>query len=128
MSNLEERARLINSHKEASDAFDKALMTLSTGSLALSIAFVKDIAPQPVSVWALKVSWILMLLSVLFIVCSFAMSVRVHEQLIDGLDSGRDYDEESWWVRNGVTWLNRLSGGAFVAGAGMLIVFAWSNV
>lgn len=128
MTSLEERRRLIASHQDASDAFDRALMTLSAGSLALSIAFVKDIAPDPVAVWPLKLSWILMGLALLFIVTSFAMSVQVHKQLIDGIDAKRSYDDEPWWVRSGVSWLNGLSGGGFVAGAALLILFAMKNV
>ena len=128
MSASDDRGRLIASHQAASDAFDRALMTLSAGSLGLSIAFVKDIARNPVSVWTLELSWILMGLSLLAIVTSFVASVEVHKRLIDGLDSGRRYDDEPRWVRHGVTWLNALAGLLFVAGAGFLITFAILNV
>lgn len=128
MSSTDERSRLITSHQAASDAFDRALMTLSAGSLGLSIAFVKDIAPDPVSVWALELSWILMGLSLLAIVTSFVGSVEVHKRLIDGLDCERGYNDEPRWVRQGVTCLNGVAGGLFVAGAAFLIAFAMLNV
>lgn len=128
MSTSDERSRLITSHQAASDAFDRALMTLSAGSLGLSIVFVKDIARDPVSVWTLEVSWILMGLSLLAIVASFVASVEVHKRLIDGLDCDRRYDEEPRWARQGVTWLNGVAGLLFVSGAGFLITFAMLNV
>ena len=128
MSAVEERNRLIKSHQSASDAFDRALMTLSAGSLGLSIAFVKDIAPKPTSVWSLKTSWILMGLALGFIVASFALSVEVHKRLIDGLDKKRPYEDEPRWVRYGVSVLNAATGSAFLVGALFLIVFAMHNV
>lgn len=103
-------------------------MTLSAGSLGLSIAFVKDIAPEPVAAGTLEASWVLMGLALLFIVFSFAASVEVHKRLIDGLDNGRSYDDEPWWVRRGVTILNWSSALCFVSGAFLLILFAIKNV
>jgi hypothetical protein len=128
MTGFEERNRLIASHQDASDAFDRALMTLSAGSLGLSIAFVKDIAPDPVAVWVLEASWVLMGLALFFIVFSFAASVEVHKRLIDGLDTARPYEADPWWVRRGVSLLNGLSAICFVGGAVLLIVFAIKNV
>lgn len=128
MSTVDERNRLIASHKDASGAFDRALMTLSAGSLGLSIAFVNDIAEEPTSVWVLQTSWICMGLALLFIVASFAVSVEVHRRLIDGLDKNRPCEEEPRWARQGVTWLNGVSAGAFLIGAGFLVYFAFVNV
>lgn len=128
MTSLEERNRLIASHQDASDSFDRALMTLSAGSLGLSIAFVKDIDPDPVAVAVLEASWILMGFALFFIVFSFAASVEVHKRLIDGLDTDRSYEDEPWWVRRGVSFLNGLSAISFVGGAILLIVFAIKNV
>lgn len=46
----------------------KQLITLSTGSLALSITFTKDIIKSavPVVTWPLKIAWVAWLLSVCF--------------------------------------------------------------
>lgn len=128
MSSNDDRNRLIASHQSASDAFDRALMTLSAGSLALSIAFVRDIAPNPESVWMVKTSWVLMGLALLLIMGSFVMSVEVHRRLIDCIDGDRRYEDEPKWTRCVVSYLNRLAGLVFVAGAGFLIAFAMTNL
>lgn len=123
-----ERDRLIGSHKDASDAFDRALMTLSAGALGLSIAFVKDIAPHPHSIWAIKTSWVAMALALVLVMLSFAASVQVHRRLIDCLDGSRQLEGEPRWVRAGVTWLNWSASVAFLVGAGFLVYFAFINV
>jgi hypothetical protein len=103
-------------------------MTLSAGALGLSLAFIKDIAPDPVSVWALQTSWILMGLALALIVTSFAVSVEVHGRLVHGLDTNRPYDDQPRWVRAAVMWLNGSSASAFLVGAGFLVYFAFVNV
>jgi hypothetical protein len=123
-----DRERLIASHQTASDSFDRALMTLAGGSLGLSIAFVKDIAPHPVAVWAIQTSWVCMGVALALILLSFAASAEVHRRVIAGLEARRPYEQEPRWVRWGVTWLNVVAAASFVAGAAFLIYFASVNV
>lgn len=53
---------------QSANELAKQLITLSTGSLALSITFTKDILKSnvPVVTWPLKVAWVAWLLSVCF--------------------------------------------------------------
>jgi len=44
---LEERKILIDSERETAQQFDKAILTLAAGALALSITFINQIAPEP---------------------------------------------------------------------------------
>ena len=44
---LEERKNLLATAKEATTQYVKAIMMLSAGALALSITFVKEMAPNP---------------------------------------------------------------------------------
>src|SRR5437867_6026295 len=106
----DERNRLVASHKDASDAYDRALMTLSAGALGLSVGFVKDIAKNPESKWLILTGWVLLGLALACVVTSFALSVDVHRRVIAGLDAERPYDDEPRWVREGVTWLNFIAG------------------
>lgn len=123
----DDRTRLIASHNEASNTYDKTLLTLASGALGLSIAFVKDIATHPTSKWLLLWAWVLLGASLTLIVFSHMASVEVHKRLIDGMDKKRRYSDEPWLVRHGVTWMNRLAGGAFIVGVVFLIAFAYVN-
>lgn len=123
-----ERDRLVTSHDQATDAFDRALMTLSAGSLGLSIAFVKDIAAYPTEVWALKTSWVAMAIALGLIMLSFSVSVHVHRRLIHCIDAELDFDDQPRWVQSGVMWLNWAAQAAFLVGAAFLVYFAFINV
>lgn len=117
--------RLIASHDDMSASFDRTITTLAGGSLALSISFVTDIAKHPTSVWAIKVSWIAMAVSLAVILVSFAVSVEVHRRVIE---AGASYASQPRWVRRGVTAMNWTAGLAFLLGAGFLVFFACVNV
>jgi hypothetical protein len=123
-----DEARLISSHDAMSESFDRTLTALSGGSLALSISFVKDIAPHPTSVWAIQGSWIAMSFSLALILISYAVSVQVHRRIIDAHRAEKSYGDHPAWVRVGVAVLNHASGIAFLVGAALLVFFAFVNV
>jgi VIT1/CCC1 family predicted Fe2+/Mn2+ transporter len=123
-----ERNRLIETHNAASESYDRGIMTLSGGSLGLSLAFIKDIAPHPVRVWAIQSSWGLMVASLVFVIGSHALSVEVHRRIIECIDGNRTYADEPWWVKTGVTRMNVLSGTLFLLGAAFLVYFASANI
>jgi hypothetical protein len=123
-----ERNRLISTYNAASESYDRGIMTLSGGSLGLSLAFIKDITPHPVRVWAIQTSWGLMVASLVFVVASHALSVEVHRRIIECLDGIRSYDDEPGWVKTGVTRLNLGAGAFFLIGAAALVFFASANI
>ena len=47
-----DRKRLTDLHEKATDAFDRAVMTLPGGALGVSLAFIHDVAPHPRHNWA----------------------------------------------------------------------------
>jgi hypothetical protein len=59
-----------------SEKFDNAILTLSTGALAISLAFIKDIVPLEIAqnLWLLKASWWLFGFSIISTLVSFAAS------------------------------------------------------
>jgi len=64
---LRDRQAYLKESLEISDRFDKAILALSGGSLALSLTFIEKIAPSPLdwSLWFLLGAWLLLILSVL---------------------------------------------------------------
>jgi hypothetical protein len=120
--------RLIVSHDAMSASFDGTLTTLAGGSLALSISFVTDIAKHPSSVWAIQASWVLMGVALGLMLGSHALSVEVHRRIIYGDIEGTPYESQPRWVRWGVTYTNWLAGVTFLAGAALLVFFAFVNV
>lgn len=82
---LEERKILIEALREGSRTFDKAILTLASGSFGFSIAFIKDIVPNPLSntLWLLGCSWVLFSLSIIIILLSFIFSQNACKAQID---------------------------------------------
>jgi hypothetical protein len=55
------REWLVKTDHSASEAYDKAVMTLSGGALAISISFVREIAPSPLEgtmYWLCSGGWL----------------------------------------------------------------------
>lgn len=118
---------LVKAHHEASKDFDKAIITLSGGALGLSLAFVKQIAPQPIrsSSWMMA-SWLLFSASLLAILFSFLTSQATLKNGIKSLDNG---GAEGWTglASRATVWLNYIAALTLVAGVIALITFAWFN-
>lgn len=73
---LKERKSLIEAQQQCYQQFDKAILTLSTGGLGVSIIFLRDILPfeQITNYWFLIGSWILFTISILSTLISFLTS------------------------------------------------------
>jgi hypothetical protein len=82
---IEERKTLFQTAKEASDQYSKAILTLAGGSLALSITFIKDIAPSPSqrSLLFLGLAWIVYAVSMLSTTTSFLLGEFAYMRQID---------------------------------------------
>src|ERR1700683_2167793 len=86
------RWQLYNDHKKqawediqsSTDSYDQSLLTLSSGVLALSIAFIKDIVPLQDVVWLglLYVSWAAFAFCILATVVSFQIAIKTQEELL----------------------------------------------
>jgi hypothetical protein len=82
---MEERKSLIDASKESSRTFDKAMLTFGSAIFGFSIAFVKDVAPQPVAgtLGWLAGSWALFSIGLLLITLSFLFSQEACDTEID---------------------------------------------
>ncbi len=121
---VDERKRLTDLHEKATDSFDRAVMTLSGGALAISITFIHEVARKPRHVWVVGIGWGFFAVSLLLILWSFLTSERAIVKMVKQLD-----DEVEEIPRGKLTdRLNWLSAGAFVVGVVFLVSFACLNV
>jgi len=129
---LEERKLLVSAERETAQQFDKSILTLAGGALALSITFIDKIAPCPKesSIFFLVNAWGLFCLSLLITLISFLTSqaaCRTQRDILDDDISG----EETGRVNKPALWTNRLnylSIGAFILGIIALVVFCTFNL
>lgn len=128
-----ERAELLKRHQANSDAHDKAILTLSSGFLALSLSFIKEIVPVGLIEWSslLYASWVALTVAVLATVISFRVSEAA---LDDALDRTYRYyilrDESAFAPGALSAWVGRLnnaSAGLFCLGVILTVIFAGVN-
>jgi hypothetical protein len=131
---LSQRDWLVRAHNQASRDFDKLVITLSSGALAISLVFVHDVAPKPTSTGWLYIAWVLFALSLLLNLVSYLFSmaaINVYIAWIDKLKKpkvGEDgKDKDTWWTRS-TAGLNLLSVAALVLGVLALLLFAGKNI
>jgi hypothetical protein len=127
---FEYRNWLVAADQKASEAYDKAVMTLAGGALGLSLTFLKDIvkSPHPAFLWRLETSWGCLTLSLAFILISMLSSQwslrkaikQVDQQSLHGVRAGGGFARLT-------AALNILSGVAFLAGVALLAWFSISN-
>lgn len=121
--------------QKSTDSYDQSLLTLSSGGLGISIAFIKDLVPLHNAIWLrlLYVSWALFLLTILFTVASFLFSVRAQNQhlqflwkfYVEGDDTYRD--KQSWYSKS-LRWCTILAGIFFLGAFVCTSVFAIKNI
>jgi len=94
---LGERNLLIEAQQQSYQQFDKAILTLSSGGLGVSIIFLRDILPleQITNYYFLIGSWMLFTISILSTLISFLTSqyayseqLRLIEEYFQNKDSG----------------------------------------
>jgi hypothetical protein len=79
----EYRRKIWEDKASGTENFDKYLITFSTGALALSLSFIKDIVPLKDAIWIplLISSWIAFVLAVLVTLISFRLSHSALERM-----------------------------------------------
>lgn len=128
------RERVWEDRQASADAFDKALLTFSSGTLALSLAFIKDLIPLKgaVHVTVLFTSWACFLLCIIVTILSFRFSIAAMDKQLVFL--------EKYYLQGNQEFLNRknpwntavdacaITGAVFFFG-GLLstVIFVYSN-
>ena len=115
--------------------FDKAILSLSGGTLAVSIAFIKDLVPLTELVWLplLLASWALLGLSITSTLVSFLVSQKAYDRQFTSAERYFvDKEKEALETENPfgliTSRLNHLSAACFVAALLATIVFAGLNL
>ena len=71
--------------QSGSDSYDQSLLTVSSGALALSLAFIKDVVPLKEAhyMWMLFASWFAFASCILSVIASYRQSVKVQIPAIE---------------------------------------------
>ncbi len=134
------RERLFAGEQYYARTYDKWLLTLPGGALALSMALCKDVVVgTPQGTHWLLASWILFAAAILSTLTCILLSHGAHEKDVEILDRIYEKHEEHWqrqvsvaqgaqWRQKAIGWLNRASLVCFVAGLCLLAYFASRNL
>jgi hypothetical protein len=138
---LDERKLLLEGEEAYASRFDKWLITLSGGALALSLAFLKDFVPSNGlrAECCLFFAWVLFTLVIVVTLGCTLLCQRAREKYREALDKAYENGGCEWQLRARnaqgercepklVAYLNRLNIVLFPVGLVFLAVFAVSNV
>lgn len=125
-----ERAR-----QSAFEQFDKAILTLSSGGLGLSLAFLKDVVKTrpPVGEPILVVSWVLFAVSILSTLVSFLFSERAivdHQEFARRyyLESNQEYRDKVSCYSTATKIANLIAAFMFLSAVVLSIIFVSTNI
>lgn len=118
----------------SSENFDKSVLTLSSGGLAVSLGFLKDFLPIDKSLWAwaLYTSWGALTTATVVTMLSFLASARALDYQQEAGQLYYQCGDDSKingnpWDRV-VIWMNRISGGSFIIGVILTTLFVGINL
>lgn len=112
---------------KSQEQYDKTLLTLSTGALGLSFAFIKDIVniSSATNTNYLTGSWMCLTLSVLCILISFLSAKHALDKAIEAEDNDEFYESKLDRLTSILNWM---SAAFFVSGLIFLTVFIQLNL
>ena len=130
---LNQRKLLIEGAAEAAKFRDKAILTVSTGVFALSMASVEYLVEGAgeISIFILKVSYTALLLAILTQLASFSTSEKAFENEKDSLDLEYEKGKKLSRTNKANTWtgiLNWVAVVSFGIGFVSLFVFVVGNI
>lgn len=129
----ETRADLLKRQLSNSENYDKAVLSLSTAFLALSLAFLKDVLPLQRAEWLLLLygSWVALAGAVLATIVSFWVSQRGIDVQLKKAEDYYLRDDQAALTKSGIAkateWVNAASGVLFVLGVLLTIAFVIVN-
>lgn len=130
---LEYRAQTLQSATDQIGKYGRALLFLSSGAIALSLAFFDSIArPGQIHwVYALILSWSSFALSLFFVLLSEYAGFKAAHFNVKQADKNYELSEDTWRVTKWnpcVEWSNVTAGLTFWMGAVALMLFAYRNL
>jgi hypothetical protein len=131
----EHRKQAWNDIQTSSDTYDRSLLTLSSGALAVSLAFIKDIVPLKQAVWMplLYISWIAFAACIVVTVFSFRLSILAQKKQLPHLwafymERKQEYFDKKSHASTALAVATDLAGALFVVGLVSTVVFACKNL
>jgi hypothetical protein len=127
----EHRRHLLQLEQLSQTAFDKTMVSLAGGALAISFAFVKDfLRPQPPThVGILLAAWLCWVATLAIILTSHYFSVIAIRKAVDQIDSGKSHQQHTGGIADWVTaGLNLVSLFTFLAGLVLAGFFVHANL
>ena len=127
----EYRQHLILSEQKSQSDYDKAILTLSGGALAISLTFLKDFVGEgPIyNLSCLYWSWVSWISSVTIILASFYVSRLALKKAIKQVDTGMILTEKPGGIYTYIiNCLNVIGGILFVIGVILMISFSSANI
>lgn len=127
----EYRAQLLEYAKESQTSYDTTLITLASGALGISFAFVGQfIGNDPVQgPYLLASSWICWIVTLALILLSFATSRLALYKAVRQVDSGEQLSANpGGWLNRLTEMLNVLAGLLFFGGVVAMMCFAYINL
>jgi hypothetical protein len=131
---LEERKLLIEAKDDGSKQFDKGILTLSAGALAISITFINQISPHPknCTLYLLSIAWISFIMSLLSTLISFLTSQEAYSRAIEILETEFFKDKPNSCNKNTYATLTKIlnytSAILFIIGVIFLVCFCMANL
>jgi hypothetical protein len=126
---LDERKLLIDGERAAGEGFDKTLLTLCAGAIALSVTFVEKLGSAGTLKPLLYVSWGVLVLGLLLNIRGFLLLRNSYDRLLDINDElyrrGTSLLKDPFRKKVGDS--NRYSFWCFVIGIVLLLLFAGVN-
>lgn len=126
----EYRSHLVEARQKAFEDFDKTVLMLSGGALAVSITFVKDLLGPGALAYqrCLLSAWVCWGVSVLTVLVSYYSSQLTLNRAIRHIDSGARSPRPGGFFRTVTLLLNAIGGLLFLTGLILLIVFVSQNL
>lgn len=128
---LEYRSSLEKLEQKAQEDFDKTVLHLSGGALAISFAFIRDIigVNTVINSLLLFLSWLCWGLSVTFILISYYTSHLALRKAIKQVDNEEIYQSKPGGIADHITAIcNALGGILFIAGVVLINTFVRLNL
>ncbi len=136
---IDERKTLVSASLEQSRLFDKAILTLSSGALGLSLTFIRQIIPEgcePEKTYFLVFAWVFLTVSIVSTVISFQTSSKACSKQIKIMEIDYGIAEKPTNHKNTrlsfyhrlTCWLNIFSVLCFIIGIIFLSVFSIHNL
>ncbi len=124
------RKLLSELERESQTSYDKAVLTLSGGALGITISFVKNVIKgKPLASEFLFTSWVCWGISLACVLYSFYSSALALRKAVVQLDANTIRAQKPGGLFDKATEvLNFGSGGLFLAGTFLFVLFAFKNL